>query len=125
MKKIRWIVMGLCCSGILVAGAALPARKANLDYVASATAWKVMHELSEPGVVFRVKAEPAATASISLISGRAVELSRSETSGLRTETKTIYTFNGRTKSYCMEIEPGCLEIDHGPFSKSVSVRIPM
>jgi hypothetical protein len=125
MTKIYWIMIGLCCSGILGAGMALPTHKANLDYVRGATAMKVMHELNDPGVVLHIKAEPAGKPGISLVSGRAVEFSPSETNGLRTETKTVYTFNGQTKSYCIEIEPGCLEIRHGPFSKSVSVRVPM
>jgi hypothetical protein len=104
---------------------ALPARKANLSYVRSATALKVMQELNEPGVVLRIEAEPAGKAGVSHVFGHAVEFRRSEDSGLRTETKTTFTFNGQTKSYCMEIEPGCLEIRHGPFFKSVSVSTPM
>ncbi len=125
MGKIYWIYIGLCCSGLFVTGMALPTRKANLNYVRGATAMKVMRELNEPGLILRIKAEPADEPGISLVSGRAVELSPSETDGLRTETKTTYTFNGQTKSYCMELEPGCLEIDHGPLSKSVSVKVPM
>jgi hypothetical protein len=125
MGKIRWTIIGLCCSGILVACMALPTRKANLDYVRSATAMRIMHELNEPGIVLPIMAEPAGKPGISLVSGHTVKLSPSETDGRRTETKTTYTFNGQTKSYCMEIEAGCLEIDHGTLSKSVSVKVLM
>ncbi len=125
MTKIYWIMIGLCCFCILGTGMALPPYKANLDYVRGAATVKVMHELNEPRAVLHIAAEPAGTPGISLISGSAVELRPSETNGLRTETKTIYTFNGQTKSSCFEIEPGCLEIRHGPFSKSVSVNVPM
>jgi hypothetical protein len=124
MSKIGWMAMGIGC-GMAVTAAALPAHKANLDYVRSATALRVMQEVGEPDVVFRISAEPADSRSVSLISGSATQLSRSDAGGLLTQKRTVFTFDGKTKSYCMEIEPGCLAIDHGPFSKSVSVAVAM
>ena len=115
MKKTWWIALGIC-SGTLAAAACFPAHKANLDYVRSATALKVMKEVGEPGVVFQVTAQAAEKRSVSLVSGRAIQLRRSETGPL-TQTRTVFSFSGKTKSYCMEIEPGCLEIDRGPLSE--------
>ena len=125
MRQVYLILAGLCCMGVLGAVAALPVRNPNLGYVRSATAFKLMQELNDPGIAFRVKAAPAARRGESLVSGRGEELFESENQGLRIATRTTYTFSGLTKSYCMEIEPGCLEIDHGPFSKLISVEVPM
>jgi len=125
MKKNLWIIPALCCFGTFLAIAAIPSRKANLDYVRGATAIKVMHELNIPGLAFRIEAEPGGKSGVSLVSGRAVEIRRSEKEGFLTETNTTFTFNGQTKSYCMEIEPSCLDVYHGPFSESVAIRVPM
>jgi hypothetical protein len=123
MSKTQWIAIGIICS-LAATAASLPAHKANLDYVRSATALKVMKDAGEPGIVFQIKAEPADDRSVSRVSGRAVRLSHSE-SGPLTRTKTVFTFDGKTKSYCMEIEPGCLVIDRGPLSESISIAIAM
>jgi hypothetical protein len=125
MRQVYLILAGLCCTGILAVVAALPVRQPNLDYVRSATAFKLMQELNDPRIAFRVKAAPAAARDESLVSGRGEERVESEIQGLRIATRTTYTFSGITKSHCMEIEPGCLEIDHGPFSKLISVEVPM
>lgn len=125
MGQVYSILAGLCCTGVLVMVAALPVHKPNLDYVRSATALKLMQILNDPGITLRVEAAPAAKRRESLVSGRAEELFESQIQGLRIATRTTYTFNGLTKSYCMEIQPGCLEIDHGPLSKSISVEVPM
>jgi hypothetical protein len=124
MSKIRWLIIGI--SGCIAAGGAtLPAHRANLDYVRSATALKVMKDAGEPGIVFQIKAEPADERSISRVSGRAVRFSQSESDGLLTRIRKVFTFDGKTKSYCMEIEPGCLVIDRGPLSELVSVAVAM
>jgi hypothetical protein len=125
MRRVYLMLAGVCCFGVLGMVAALPARQPNLLYVSSATALKLMQELNDPRIAFRVKAAPAAARDESLVSGRGEERFESEFEGLRIATRTIYSFSGITKSHCMEIEPGCLEISHGPFSKLISVEVPM
>ena len=125
MRQVYLILAGVCCLGVLCMVAALPVRQPNLGYVRGATAIKLMQILNDPGITLRVEVAPAAKQGESLVSGRAEELFESEDQGLPIATRTTYTFNGLAKSYCMEIEPGCLEISHGSLSKFISVEVPM
>jgi hypothetical protein len=125
MRRVYVTLAGLCCASIFAIFAIVPAREANLAYVRSAAAVKAMHELNEPGIAFRIEAEPAGRRGVSLISGYTQETFETQIQGLRANKKTTFSFSGLAKSYCAEYQPGCLEIHHGPFSKVVSVEVPM
>jgi hypothetical protein len=125
MRRVYFTLAGLCCASIFAILAFVPAREANLLFVQNATAVQAIHELNEPGVAFRVEAEPAGRRGVSLISGYTQESFETEIQGLLTKRKTTFSFSGSAKSYCAEYQPGCLEIHHGPFSKVVSVEVPM
>ena len=122
MKKSWSIMIGAGVVGIVAAMAALPAHRANLDFVRSAVTMEMIKRLGEPNAVPTVTVKTTARPDVSLVFGRAVKRNTS-TEGLRTEMMTSYTLNGRTKSYCLELEPGCLEIDQGPLLKSIAVKL--
>jgi hypothetical protein len=97
----------------------------NLTYVRSATAMAIMHELGTPKAALTISAQPAGRPDLTLVLAGAVELSLSDLAGLRTDQETTYKFSGRTRSYCFELEPGCLEIEQKRLSKAVSIRVLM
>ena len=125
MLKYQRLTIGLSALCLFAMYWTVPVHKANLTYVRGATAMAFMHELGTLHAPLTIAAQPADRPDLMLVSAGAVEISSSELAGLRTDRETTYKFSGRTRSYCFELEPGCLEIEQKQVSKAVSVKVPM
>jgi hypothetical protein len=125
MLKYQRLTIGLSALCLFAIYWTVPVHKANLSYVRGATAMALMHELGNLHAPLTIAAQQADRPDLMLVSASAVEISSSELAGLRTDRKTTYKFSVRTRSYCFELEPGCLKIDQKQVSKAVSVKVPM
>lgn len=99
-----------------------PAYKANLDYARTVSMLAVLPDL-KAARIDKIMVARGETRDISTITGQA-KASRTDTaSSLLTEEDTRYSFKLVTKSYCFELQPGCLEIQQKNILKAVSVKV--
>ena len=101
-----------------------PVYKANLDYVRAVSMLAVLPDLKAAGIG-KISVERGKARDISTITGQAKASRTNLASSLLTQEDTRYSFKLVTKSYCLELEPGCLEIQQRNILKAVSVKVLM
>ncbi len=102
----------------------LPRYKANPAFIQSIASLRVLQEL--PGAsLSSIAVAQSNRPDISFVTVAAVSSKRSTSGSFLTEENTTLSYRSRTKSRCLELEPGCLEMQHETISQAISVKLPM
>lgn len=102
----------------------LPRYKANPAFIQSIASLRVLREL--PGASLRsVAVARSDQPDISFVTVAAASSKRSTSGRFLTEENTTLSYRSKTKSRCLELKPGCLEMQHESISEAVSVRLLM
>lgn len=121
------LMAAVCAFGLIAVFLLLPARKANLDYVGSAASLMVLKKVNDDGTfaITEIKVQPAANSDEALVSAHVMKVKAFLAGGVLADRETDFNYSARTKSYCLELQSGCLAIEQERMSQSVSVKIPL
>ncbi len=119
MRKIIWGILGVIAVVTLLQ---IQVYRANPDFVRStASIWALRDFEGGQLLSGEVAVNPAArdTTDVTL---RLKETKDSSKEGIRTQEDIGYALHLKTRSHCLELEPGCLEITQKSIVKAISVK---